>query len=127
MSIWPSTQIVKTANTTTDLSSGTIYRVFQADQDDYVAKLVATPIGANVLSVMRVWLNNGKNTENASNNRLIKEATLPITVAASQVAAAVAVDIVIEQHIFVGQRLYVTTGTVLANGYVVDVVVSLPP
>ena len=76
------------ANTTTDLTAGTIYLAFTADATNggYVQRIRFRTLGTNSnATVARVWVNNGATTATAANNTLIDEITLPTTTV-SQVA-----------------------------------------
>lgn len=113
---------VLAANTTKDLTSGTIYLVYTApsaapDADGgFVSKVVATPLGTNVATVMRLWENNGSTTATATNNTLLAEQTCPATTV-SEVAAQAAITFALSEPIKAGHRLYVTVGTVVAAGF----------
>lgn len=109
---------VVTANTTKDLTAGTIYLVFTADATEggYVDKLIVQPLGTNVATVMRVWLNNGATTGTAANNTLIKDVTLAATTN-SEVAAIGNTEIALGFALPAGYRIYVTIGTGVAAGF----------
>jgi hypothetical protein len=116
-------QGVVTANTTKDLTAGTIYEVFAADatEGSYVEKLVAQALGTNVATVLRIWLNNGSSTGTAANNSLIKDVTLPATTN-SEVAAIGNAEIPINLALPAGYKIYVTIGTGVAAGFDVTAV-----
>src|SRR5437899_1092140 len=69
------------SNTTKDLSAGTIYLVATADASNggRFAKLVVQPLGTNIQTVLRIWINNGSATGTAANNTLLKDVTLAAT------------------------------------------------
>lgn len=101
------------ANTTTDLTSGTIYLVFTADATNggYVQRIRFRTLGANSnVTVARIWVNNGLTTATAANNTLFDEITLPNT-AASQVAAQANYELPLNFALPAGYRIYVTVGT----------------
>ena len=115
---------VATANTTTDLTTGTVYLAFTADATEggFIQKLIFRPLGTNTASVARVWLNNGSDpTGAAANNTCIAEATLAATTV-SQVAQLTSVEVLIDFAIPAGYRLYVTLGTTVASGYNVSTI-----
>lgn len=114
---------VVTANTTTDLTSGTIYLVFTADATNgsRVEKLRIRSLGTNVATVLRVWINNGAVTSTAANNTLFTEITAAATTA-SQVAAIAELEITMNLALNPGYKIYVTTGTTIAAGYDVTAV-----
>lgn len=109
-----------TANTTADLTGGTIYLVFTADATNggYVQKLRlrATPAGNTTATVCRVWINNGSTTGTAVNNTLFDEITLPATTA-SGTAATANYEVPLNFALPPGYRIYCTIHTASANGW----------
>ena len=110
--------VVQSANTTTDLTSGTIYHVFSADTTNggYVQRMRFKPLGTNVATVARIWLNNGSDTTTASNNSLWDELSI-ISSTVSQTAALPIYEIPLNFALPPGYKLYVTLGTSGATGY----------
>lgn len=109
---WTTTPMTA-ANTTTDLTSGTIYLVFTADATNggYVQRIRFRTLGSNSnATVARVWINNGGATGTAANNTLFDEITLPITTV-SQVAAQANYELPLNFALPAGDRIYVTLGT----------------
>ena len=111
------------ANTTTDLTSGTNYNSnfvggANGSRIDFIR---ARPLGTNVQTVMRVWLNNGSTTGTAANNTLIFERTL-LASTVSQTTELADVIIPINITIPTGYTFYYTFGTAVAAGYDVQVV-----
>ena len=109
---------INAANTTKDLTSGTIYLVYTADaveggRVDFIRFL---SLGTNVATVARVWMNNGALTTTAANNTLIANRTLPATTN-SEVAQLLEQQIDLDMSLEPGHRLYVTIGTAVAAGY----------
>jgi len=120
---WVNTGAV-TANTTTDLTTGTNYNSgFTADATNgsRVDFVRVRALGTNVATVMRVWLNNGSVTTTAANNTLFFERTLSST-AVSQVAELVDIILPINASIPAGYKLFYTFGTAVAAGYSISVV-----
>ena len=61
---------ITAANTATD-GTGTVYTVFTAGANgSYVRRLLIKPLGTNVATVMRVFVNNGSSQGTAANNVL---------------------------------------------------------
>lgn len=113
--------VVAAANTTKDLTSGTIYLCHTAAADgDFVERIRFRALGTNVATVGRVWVNNGSTTGTAANNRLIDEITLSATTV-SEVASLVSYELPLGFVLPNGHRIYVTVGTVVAAGYHVTV------
>ncbi len=110
-------QNVATANTTKDLTSGTIYLVWTADATNggRLAKLIAQALGTNIQTVLRVWLNNGATTGTAANNTLLKDVTIPATTN-SETTQIGNTEIPLDLAVPPGYRVYVTVGTGIAAG-----------
>jgi hypothetical protein len=107
------------ANTTKDLSSGTIYgpiftgKAVDGSRLDFI-KLRA--LGTNVVTVIRVWINNGSATSTAANNALYYERTLSATTV-SEVAELPDIILPLNLSLPAGYRIYATFGTVVAAGF----------
>lgn len=101
------------ANTTADLTSGTIYLAFTADATSggYVQRIRFRTLGTNSnATVARLWLNNGSSTGTAANNTLFDEITLPTTTV-SQVAGQANYELPLNFALSPGYRIYITLGT----------------
>jgi hypothetical protein len=108
------------ANTAKD-GTGTVATVFTAGADGaFVQKLVARPLGTNVATVLRVFVNNGGVNTTASNNSLINEMTLPATTL-SEVAAQPPYELALNFALPPGFKLLCTLGTAVAAGYDITV------
>ena len=106
-----------TANTTKDLTSGTISLVFTAgDKGGYVQRMRFRALGTNIATVARVFINNGATTATASNNVLWDEISLAAT-SVSETSALATYEIPLNFALPAGYRLYVTLGTAVAAGY----------
>lgn len=113
-----------TANTTKDLTSGTIYGpIFtsNATNGSRLDFLKIRALGTNVATVVRVWINNGSVTTTAANNTLFIERAL---VASSLSESAELPDNIIPLSISLpsGYKIYVTFGTAVAAGFHVTAV-----
>ena len=117
------TDIVQSANTTTTLTSGTIYPVFTADTTNggYVQRIRFRPLGSNAATVARVWINNGSDTTVAANNSLWDEIAIALTTV-SQTAAQATYELPLNFPLPASYRLYVTLGTVVLAGFDVTVI-----
>jgi hypothetical protein len=108
-----------TANTTTDLTSGTIYgpiftgKAVDGSRLDFIK---VRPLGTNVATVIRIWINNGSATGTAANNTLYLERTLPSTTV-SQTAEQPDINLPLSFSMPAGYRIYATFGTVVAAGF----------
>jgi hypothetical protein len=101
------------ANTTTDLTAGTIYLAFTADTTNggYVQRVRFRALGTNSnATVARVWVNNGLTTATAANNVLFDEITLPTTTV-SQQAAQANYELPLNFALPAGYGIYITLGT----------------
>jgi hypothetical protein len=106
-----------TANTTKDLTSGTIALVFTAGSaGGYVQRMRFRALGTNIATVARVFINNGATTATASNNVLWDEISLAAT-SISETSALATYEIPLNFALPAGYRLYVTLGTAVAAGY----------
>lgn len=100
-----------TANTTKDLTSGTIFTAFTTSSTGgYIQRIRFKPLGTNVATVARVWINNGGATGTASNNTLWDEITLPATTV-SEVAAQANFELPLNFALPPGETIYATVGT----------------
>ena len=121
-SLAPNTQwldTIKAVNTTTDLTSGTIYLLFTADSTNggYVDRILFQSLGTNTATVIRIWINNGSATSTLANNSLLGEVTAP-SVTVSQIAKLAPVIFLMGYAIPLSYRLYATLGTDLGTvGY----------
>lgn len=114
--------IVQSANTTTDLTSGTIYAVFTGGTNgSYVQRIRFRHLGTNVATVARVWINNGSTTGTAANNTLWDEITIAANTV-SQTAAAINYELPLGFALPATYRIYVTLGTGVAAGFKVTVI-----
>jgi hypothetical protein len=111
------------ANTTTDLTSGTTYLAYSADSTNggYVQRIRFKPINLSGTStsatVARVWLNNGSTTTASTNNTIIDEISLP-AVTGSATAALPVYEIPLNIALPPGYTIYITLGAAsLSAGY----------
>ena len=108
-----------TANTTKDLTSGTIYgpiftgKAVDGSRLDFIK---VRALGTNVATVIRIWLNNGSATGTAANNTLYLERTLSATTV-SQTAEQPDIILPMGISLAAGYRVYATFGTAAAAGF----------
>ena len=113
---------ITTANTAKD-GTGTVVIPFTADATNggRCPKIVFQPIGTNIASVARVFINNGGTNTVAANNVYHKDVTLPATTL-SEVASMPAVELDLDGLVLPpGYQLLVTIGTTVAAGYHISV------
>lgn len=107
-----------TANTTKDLTSGTIYGpiITGATNGTRVDFIKVRPLGTNAQTVVRIWINNGSATGTAANNALYLERTLSSTTVSE---TAELPDIILPLSISLPNtyRIYATFGTAVAAGF----------
>lgn len=114
--------LVVSANTTTDLTTGTIYSVFTGGTNgSYVQKIRFRHLTTNVATVARVWINNGQTTGTATNNTLWDEITIAANTV-SQTAASINYELPLGFALPANYRIYVTIGTGIAGGLKVTVI-----
>jgi len=108
---------IVTANTTRDLTSGTSYLCFTADATNggYLNTLFIQPLGTNVQTVIRFWINNGGTTATATNNVLFAEVTLNATTSSETLGLFPSAQ-PMETALPPGYRIYATIGTAIAAG-----------
>jgi hypothetical protein len=108
---------ITAANTTTDLTSGTIYAIFTGGTNgSYIQRIRFRHLGTNIATVARVWINNGSTTGSAANNTLWDEITLAANTL-SQTAAAINYELPFGFALPTGYIIYVTLGTAVAAGF----------
>jgi len=108
-----------TANTTTDLTAGTIYGPIEtagAVEGSRLDFIKVRALGTNVATVIRIWLNNGSATGTAANNTLYLERTLSATTV-SQTAELPDIILPLNISLAAGYRVYATFGTAVAAGF----------
>lgn len=108
-----------TANTTKDLTSGTIYGPIEtagAVEGSRLDFIKVRALGTNVATVIRIWINNGAATTTATNNTLYLERTLSATTVSETTELP---DIILPLNISLaaGYRVYATFGTAVAAGF----------
>ena len=117
--------ILTAANTAKD-GTGTVATVFTGNATgnnagNFVQRLVARPLGTNVATVLRVFVNNGSTNTTALNNSLIAELTLPATTL-SEVAAQPDYVLPLNFAVPAGYKINCTIGTAVAAGYALTVI-----
>jgi len=106
-----------TANITKDLISGTIFTAFTASATGgYVQRIRFKPLGTNVATVARVFINNGLTTATAANNTYWDDISLPSTTV-SEVSAQPTFELPLNIALPANYRIFVTLGTAVAAGY----------
>lgn len=111
-----------TANTSKDLTSGTAYLAFTASSNGgYVQRLRLRPLGTNVASLARIFINNGSVTGTSANNILWDEVTLPATTL-SETSAQPTYEIPLNFALPAGYRIFVTIATGVAAGFAITVI-----
>lgn len=81
-----------------------------------VGRVRIQPLGTNVLTVMRFFINNGSAPGTAGNNQLIREVTLAATTV-SQTAALAAQELALNMVLKPGHKILYTIGTAVAAGF----------
>ena len=111
-----------TANTTKDLSSGTIFTAFTASATGgYVQRIRFKPLGNNVATVARIWINNGSASTTAANNTYWDDISLPSTTV-SEVSAQPTFELPLNFALPANYKILVTLGTAVAAGYTITTI-----
>jgi hypothetical protein len=117
--------ILNSANTAKD-GTGTVATVFIGNAagnaaGNFMQRLIARPLGTNVATVLRVFVNNGSSNATAANNSLIAELTLPATTLNEAAAQA---DFVLPLNFAVpaGYKINCALGTAVAAGYALTII-----
>ena len=110
-----------TANNVYD-GTGTVGTCFTAGANgSYVGFIKLKPLGTNVASVARFWVNNGLTNATAANNYLVAEITLPATTAVAN-AALTEIVVPLNMAIEAGYKINFAIGTTVASGWQATVV-----
>lgn len=119
---WPgSAAVLTTANTAKD-GTGTVLTVCTAPTDGlYVEKLRFVPLGTNVATVARVFVNNGSATSTAANNSLFAELSLPATTL-TETAEMGTKELTLRLALPATYKLTAVIGTTVAAGWAVTAV-----
>lgn len=113
---WPALLTTAVNTLDGDLSSSDVKTVITGAADGtYVQKLRVKPLGTNVPTVLRVYLNNGSTAATAANNALIDELTIPTTTA-SATASLATYDIPLNFILPNTYKILVALGTTVAAG-----------
>lgn len=87
-----------------------------ATNGGFIQRIRCKPIGTNVATVVRFFLNNGAAVGTATNNSFYGELSLPATTA-SATAALVDIDYPLNFALPAGFRIYAGLGTAVAAGW----------
>lgn len=104
------------ANTAMD-GTGTVVTICTAAADgSFLERIRVKPLGSNVTTVMRFFVNNGGATSTAANNALFEELNLPTTTASNS-AAQPTYDVFFGLKMKAGYKVTCTIGTAVAAGF----------
>lgn len=107
---------ISAANTAKDGTGVTVTVCTAGANGAFVEEVSFAPLGTNVATVARVFLNNGGSAAVAANNALWYEITLPVT-ALSEVSAQSRGVLPIGRAIPANYTLLITLGTAVAAGF----------
>lgn len=100
--------------------TGTTALIMTADavEGGNLGLITCEPVGTNVATVLRVFLNNGSTPATAANNSLIGQISLPATtLSETSTATMQGVERVFNRAIPPGYRVYVCLATAVAAGW----------
>lgn len=109
--------VLSAANTAKD-GTGVVGVVFIADTTNggFVRAIRCKPLGTNVASVVRVFVNNGQPNSTPANNSYFDDLSLPITTL-TEVAGQITLDIPINTALDPTFQLLLTLGTAVSAGW----------
>lgn len=112
---------ITAANTTKDGSAGTVTFIFTADATNggFVEYLIFQPVGTNVKTMARIFINNGSVNTVAANNAMIGDKALPATTLDEDDDLMPRQTYTLGFGLPPGYRIFVTLGTAVAAGYMV--------
>lgn len=115
---------VTAGNTATNIVAGTSYLTFTSDgtAGGYLQRIRFRPLGTNIATVARVWINNGSAPSGATANNVLFD---EVSLAASTISTSSALantELPLNFALPASYRLYVTLGTGVAAGYDVSVI-----
>lgn len=105
------------ANTAKD-GTGTVGTVFTADATNgsRLDRIKCRPLGTNVASVARFFINNGATNATAGNNSFFTDVSLP-AITNSEVAAQTDLEVQLNVALPPGYKINVALGTAVAAGW----------
>lgn len=120
---WGTTALTA-ANTAKD-GTGTTLSVFTAKATDgsFVQRIRFRPAGTNVVTVCRVFINNGSSSATAANNILWDEITLSATTL-SETSALSTYELPLNFALPAGYVILCALGTAVAAGYYISIIGS---
>lgn len=115
-----STTTLTTGSNTYDGTNANAQLAFTADATNggFIQKLRFKSIGTNVVTVARIFINNGATNGTAANNYFFGEITLPAT-SAIATASTMDVEYPLSLALPAGYRVYVLLATTVAAGWIV--------
>lgn len=114
-------QTVATSNTAKD-GTGTVVTIYTAGANGGLVYSVNwQPLGTNIATVGRIFINNGSTPTVATNNTYFTDITLPATTN-SETAQISKTTSVLNITLPAGYKLLVTIGTTVAAGFAVSTV-----
>lgn len=116
------TVAILAANTAKD-GTGTVTTVFTSDATNggFIRSVRAKPIGTNVASVLRIFVNNGQANSTPANNWYLEDISLPATTL-TEVGGQPTVEVPLGLALPPGYKLNVVLGTAVAAGWIVGVI-----
>jgi hypothetical protein len=112
---------VTAANTAVD-GTGTVSTVFTAGANgSWCEEVIFTPLGTNVVTVARLFVNNGGTNATAGNNFMFGQITLPATTL-NNAAALFVPRFPVKMALPAGYKINVVLATAVAAGYVIGAV-----
>ena len=79
--------------------------------------MIARPLGTNVATVARFFLNNGGATSTATNNSIVLEVDLPPSTSGAAASIGAELEVPFDIALPAGWKLLVVIGTAVATGW----------
>jgi hypothetical protein len=115
---------ITVGNTNENIVAGTSYHVFTADSTSggYVQRIRFRPLGSNIATVARVWINNGNSPTGATANNVLWDEVSLAASTQSNTSALANTELPLNFALPPAYKLYVTLGTGVTAGYDVSVI-----
>lgn len=109
--------VLTAANTAKD-GTGTVATIFTADATEggFVYGIKLKPLGTNVASVARFFINNGSTNATATNNSMFADQGL-VAITNTETAGQTEYWIPVNQPLPAGYKINMTLGTAVASGW----------
>lgn len=109
--------LLTAANDYTGVSANYVLEFTAGANGGYIERLRFKPLGTNIQTVARIFLNNGSTPGTASNNAFYDEITLPATTASTTAQTGPSMDLQMNLRIPAAWRVYTGLTVTVASGW----------